>query len=132
MTGERRHFARELRKAPTSAEDTLWQALRGRRLHGLKFRRQVPLLAYTVDFLCFDAKLIVELDGKQHGWFAEYDAKRTAEIETQGFVVLRFTNEEVQTDLDCVMKAIAAAAGCALPLPVAPSPLAPLPSGRGE
>ena len=87
MVKEPRQFARDLRKTPTSAEDVLWQALRNRRFQNLKFRRQVPLLNYTVDFLCFERKLIVELDGKQHGWFAEYDARRTEEIERYGFVL---------------------------------------------
>src|SRR5215217_7147951 len=73
-TSEQRRFARDLR------------------LNGLKFKRQVPVLAYTVDFLCFEKKLIVEIDGKQHAWFAEYDSRRAEEIESQGFVVLRFTN----------------------------------------
>ena len=67
MTTEPRQFARNLRKAPTSAEDALWQALRDRRFQGLKFKRQVPLLGYTVDFLCFERKLIVEVDGARAG-----------------------------------------------------------------
>jgi len=78
---EPRQFAWPLRQTPTRAEDALWQALRGRRLQGLKFKRQVPILAYTVDFFCFDRKLVVEIDGQQHGWFATYDANRTAKIE---------------------------------------------------
>ena len=98
---------------------------------GLKFKRQVPVLAYTVDFMCFERKLIVEIDGKQHDWFAEYDARRTQEIESQGFTMLRFGNEQVLTDLDFVMKTIAAAAAGALISGRSPSPLAPLPSGRG-
>jgi very-short-patch-repair endonuclease len=118
-----RRFARELRKGLTAAEDTLWQALRGRRLNGLKFKRQVPVLAYTVDFLCFEKKLIVEIDGKQHNWFAEYDARRTEEIESQGFAVLRFSNEQVLTDLEYVMESIAAAAAGASSSHGSPSPL---------
>jgi very-short-patch-repair endonuclease len=131
-TSEPRRFARELRKVPTAAEDTLWQALRGRRLHGLKFKRQVPVLAYTVDFMCFERKLIVELDGKQHAWFAEYDARRNEEIESQGFTVLRFTNEQVLTDLDHVLKTVAAAAAGALSLQGGPSPLPLSHPGEGE
>ena len=110
MTTEPRQFARNLRKAPTSAEDALWQALRGRHFQGLKFKRQVPLLGYTVDFLCFERKLIVEVDGRQHGWFAEYDAGRTEEIERNGFVVLRFTNADVLNDLESVLMRIGEAA----------------------
>jgi very-short-patch-repair endonuclease len=102
MTSEPRQFARSLRRTPTSAEDVLWQALRGRRFQNLKFKRQVPLLNYTVDFLCFERKLIIELDGKQHEWFSVYDAKRTEEIESHGFVVIRFTNDDVMNDLESV------------------------------
>jgi very-short-patch-repair endonuclease len=121
-----------LRKALTGAEDTLWQALRGRRLNGLKFKRQVPVLAYTVDFMCFERKLIVEIDGKQHDWYAAYDARRTEEIESQGFTVLRFTNEQILTDLDFVMKAIATAAAGALHSNGSPSPLPLSRSGEGN
>lgn len=88
------------------------------------------MLAYTVDFLCFERKLVVEIDGRQHGWFAGYDRRRTEEIETQGFVVLRFGNEEVLNDLEAVMRAILAASTPGSDR--SPSPLAPLPSGRGE
>jgi very-short-patch-repair endonuclease len=131
-TSEPRRFARDLRKVPTAAEDTLWQALRGRRLNGLKFKRQVPVLAYTVDFLCFERKLIVEIDGKQHDWYASYDRRRTEEIESQGFTVLRFTNEQVLTDLDFVLKTVAAAAARTLSLQGGPSPLPLSHPGEGE
>src|SRR5215203_6132253 len=109
MVSEPRQFARNLRKTPTGAEDVLWQVLRGRRLDGLKFKRQVPFLSYTVDFLCFERKLIIEIDGRQHDWFAEYDVKRTAEIEDHGFTVLRFTNTDVLEDIDTVKLGIAQA-----------------------
>ena len=123
MLKEPRQFARSLRKTATSAEDVLWQALRGRRFQGLKFGRQVPILNCTVDFLCFERKFIVELDGKQHDWFAEYDARRTEEIESQGFLILRFTNREVLDDLDAVMLRIAEAAGLPQTLHPHPRPL---------
>jgi very-short-patch-repair endonuclease len=106
--------------------------LRSRRLGGLKFKRQVPVLAYTVDFLCFERKLVVEIDGKQHAWFADYDARRTKEIESQGFTVLRFTNEQVVTDLDYVLKTVAAAAARTLSLQGGPSPLPLSHPGEGE
>jgi very-short-patch-repair endonuclease len=106
MTSEPRQFARSLRKTLTSAEDVLWQALRGRRFQNLKFKRQMPFLNYTVDFLCFERKLIIELDGKQHEWFSGYDAKRTEEIERHGFMVLRFTNGDVLNDLENVLMRI--------------------------
>ncbi len=128
MTTEQRRFGRHLRGHATATEDKLWQALRGRRLAGLKWRRQVPVLAYTVDFLCVSAKLIVEIDGAQHGIEAEYDARRTQELERIGFQVVRFTNEDVLGDIDRVLERIAAAA---LRDPTAgPSPL-PLSPGEG-
>jgi very-short-patch-repair endonuclease len=101
-------------------------------LNGLKFKRQVPVLTYTVDFMCFERKLIVEIDGKQHDWFAEYNAKRIDEIESQGFTVLRFTNEQVVTDLDFVLKTVAAAAAGSLSLQGDPSPLPLSHPGEGE
>jgi very-short-patch-repair endonuclease len=110
MTGEQRRFARTLRQQATSAEDCLWTVLRGRRFHGLKFKRQVPCLLYTVDFMCLDRKLIVELDGRQHEWHRDYDAKRTEEIERLRFHLLRFTNDEILSDLDTVLHRIKDAA----------------------
>ena len=77
VTSERRQFARALRRNPTRAEDILWAQLGGSRFHGAKFRRQVPLNRYVVDFYCHAAKLAVDLDGRQHEWFGEYDAGRT-------------------------------------------------------
>ena len=108
MTSERREFARTLRKQPTPAEDILWQRLRGSRFHGAKFRRQVPFDRYVADFYCHAAKLVVELDGKQHEWFADYDDGRTKVIENFGVRVLRFTNDEVRDDLEAVLARIGA------------------------
>jgi very-short-patch-repair endonuclease len=111
MATERQDFARKLRRHSTKPEDILWDLLRAGRLDGLKFRRQVPLLAYTVDFLCFQRKLIIELDGRQHDGEREYDAARTQEIERHGFVVIRFRNDLVLNDRDAVIAAIREAAG---------------------
>jgi very-short-patch-repair endonuclease len=108
MTHERRQFARALRKQATKAEDILWSQLRGSRFHGAKFRRQVPFDRYVGDFHCHPAKLVVELDGKQHEWFANYDAGRSAIIENFGVRVLRFTNAEICGDLDSVLARIRA------------------------
>jgi very-short-patch-repair endonuclease len=102
MTTEQRHFARRLRSRQTKPEDILWDILRNRRLDGLKFRRQVPLLIYTVDFLCLESRLIIELDGRQHGWEKAYDEARSREIEALGFTINRFSNEQVLNDLDFV------------------------------
>ncbi len=130
MVKEPRQFARNLRRAPTSAEDTLWQALRNKRFRGLKFRRQVPLLNYTVDFLCLERRLIVEIDGKQHEWFAEYDARRTDEIERHGFTIIRLSNHDVLNELDLVLAKIAGAASS--PAPAFPHPWPLSHPGEGE
>ena len=101
-----RAFARTLRARQTSAEALLWLQLRGRRLAGTKWRRQATLGSYVVDFLCLSSKLVVELDGAGHAAQPDYDAVRTHEIEQQGFVVLRFRNDQVRTRLDDVLAAI--------------------------
>ena len=111
MVSEQQSFARKLRRQATKPEDILWSLLRNRQLDGLKFRRQVPLLGYTVDFICVDRKLIVEIDGRQHRWEADYDAARTEEIERHGFKVVRFSNAEVVDDRDAVIAAIRRAIG---------------------
>jgi very-short-patch-repair endonuclease len=105
MTTPQRDFARQLRWRQTSAEELLWQQFRGRRL-GAKFRRQVPLGPFTVDFLCVSAKLVVEVDGTQHAVERDYDERRTREIEAQGLRVIRFTNQQVRERLDDVLSAI--------------------------
>jgi very-short-patch-repair endonuclease len=103
MLSERRQFARALRRQATKAEDILWAQLRASRFHGAKFRRQVPFDRFVVDFYCHAAKLLVEVDGKQHEWFADYDAGRTEILERLGIRILRFTNAEVCDDLDSVL-----------------------------
>lgn len=109
MVSERDHFARSLRQRSTKPEDILWTLLRGRKFGGVKFRRQVPLLGYTVDFLSFERRLVIELDGRQHDWDRDYDAARSEEIEHHGFMLMRFRNEEVLNDLDSVAARIRAA-----------------------
>ena len=101
-------FARKLRREQTEVERKLWYALRDRRFHGIKFRRQQPLGFYVVDFICFEAKLIIELDGSQHAFpeNAEAERIRTAFLEKEGFRVLRFWNLELQNNFDGVMEAI--------------------------
>ncbi|MFL5145438.1 MAG: endonuclease domain-containing protein [Microvirga sp.] len=86
--------ARQMRREPTEAERRMWRLLRDRRLGGFKFRRQEQLGRYIVDFVCFERKLIVELDGSQHAESA-YDAERDAWLRSRDFVVLRFWNNEV-------------------------------------
>ena len=102
-----RGFARSMRTAPTDAEVRLWEALRDRRLDGLKFRRQVPIGAAIADFVCMKAKLIVEVDGTQHAE-SRRDAARDVELEARGFRVLRFWNHEMMRELDSVCATIIA------------------------
>jgi very-short-patch-repair endonuclease len=109
MTSERIEFARTLRRQLTRAEAILWTQLRGSRFHGAKFKRQVPFDRYVVDFYCHAAKLAVEIDGKQHEWFADYDRGRSEVLERLGVQIVRFTNEEVCGDLDAVLERIQAA-----------------------
>jgi very-short-patch-repair endonuclease len=105
-----RKFARSMRADSTKAENVLWQALRNKQLEGLKFKRQVPLGRYILDFVCFEARLIVEVDGGQHSESAR-DLERDGYFESQGFRSLRFWNDEVLTNLDGVCRAIILEAG---------------------
>ena len=98
--------ARNLRKRPTDAENALWNLLRNRQLTGYKFRRQVPVGKCIVDFLCFERKLVVELDGGQHQEQTEYDAERTRVLESRGYRVLRFWNNQAPEEKDAVLEAI--------------------------
>ncbi len=94
-----------MRGAPTDAELRLWRLLRDRRLSGFKFRRQVPVGPYIVDFLCVGAKLIVEADGSQHAESLR-DKARDAYLESQGWKVLRFWNNEVLQNREGVLETI--------------------------
>ena len=91
------HAAR-LRREQTDVEQALWFAVRNRRLAGYKFRRQATIGPLVADFLCADAMLIVELDGGQHD--EEADAARTAYLESRGYRVLRFWNNDAADNLD--------------------------------
>jgi 2-isopropylmalate synthase len=94
-----------MRGAPTDAELRLWRLLRDRRLNGVKFRRQVPVGPYIVDFLCVGAKLIVEADGAQHAESLR-DTVRDAYLTSQGWKVLRFWNNEVLQNRGGVLETI--------------------------
>ena len=96
--------ARALRKNTTDAERVLWRELREFKQAGIHFRRQAPFGRYFADFACHRAKIIVELDGGQHGHddVVEYDAARTAYLESRGYRVLRFWNDEILTNLNSV------------------------------
>jgi very-short-patch-repair endonuclease len=92
----KREFARELRANTTEAERKLWSFLRRKHVRGMRFRRQQPIGPYVADFFCAAAKLIVELDGEQHGTdrAIAYDTARTEWLQTRGFRVLRIPNAE--------------------------------------
>lgn len=96
-----------MQREPTEAENKLWQEFRDRRLDSLKFRLQVPIGNYIVDFLCLEAKLIVEIDGSQHA-DSDYDRKRDIVLNERGFRVLRFWNDDIMRDLDAVYATIIA------------------------
>jgi len=94
--------ARELRKNLTEAERTLWKYLRLRQFDGNKFRRQQPIGKYIVDFVCFEKKLIVEVDGGQYNEQVIYDSERNEWLKKQGFRILRFWNNQVLKEIDGV------------------------------
>ena len=100
--------ARALRRSSPDAERALWHRLRDRQIEGAKFRRQRPISGYFADFACLESKLVIELDGGQHyaADAAEADARRTQELATLGFTVLRFSDREVLTETDAVVQAI--------------------------
>jgi very-short-patch-repair endonuclease len=100
-----RKFARGMRRESTQAEELLWQQLKNRQLEGCKFRRQVPLKGYILDFFCFEAKLIVEVDGSQHAENIR-DEVRDAMFRAEGFRILRFWNDEIEKALDFVLRKI--------------------------
>jgi very-short-patch-repair endonuclease len=116
--------ARKLRRDQADAERALWFRLRDRRLRGLKFRRQMPIDHYVVDFCCEAARLIVELDGGQHVERSAQDAARTAALEAQGYLILRFWNNDMLRNIDGVLESILET--------LTPSPPNPLPDGERE
>ncbi|WP_306797026.1 endonuclease domain-containing protein [Mesorhizobium sp. GbtcB19] len=107
VTPAKRKFARSMRREPTEAEDRLWHELRGRRLDSIKFKRQVPVGRFVADFLCAEARLIVEIDGSQHAE-SRRDKERDAELKARGFRVLRFWNDDILKELDAVCDTIIA------------------------
>ena len=107
--------ARRLRQSQTPAEKSLWAQLANRRLTGVKCRRQQPIGDYIVDFVCFEHKLVIEVDGGQHDEAASRadDEQRTAWLERRGYRVIRFWNSDVRTNLDGVVEAVREALGSA-------------------
>jgi very-short-patch-repair endonuclease len=114
--------ARELRGNMTEAETKLRWRLRQRQLNGHRFRRQVPIGPYIVDFACLSAKLVIEVEGGQHFDSVDHDERRTAWLEERGYRVLRFWHPDVLANTDEVLEAVLRA------LPATPPPR-PSPSG---
>jgi len=117
MTGEidfstRVSFARKLRRNQTGAEAKLWSRLRNKRLGGHHFYRQQPIGLYIVDFCSRSRKLIIEVDGSQHLDEKVQDDIRTAYLESLGFRVLRFWNDDVLKDINTVLQVILNALEC--------------------
>ncbi len=95
-----------MRHSSTLAEDKLWQQLRRRNIGGLKFRRQHSIGRFVVDFYCAEAGLIIEVDGPIHDGLVEQDSTRQEFIESLGFRLQRFTNDQIENSLESVLKAI--------------------------
>ena len=117
-------LARKLRHQSTEAERMLWKYLRAHRMAGCKFRRQVVIEPYIVDFVCIEARLIVEADGGQHLEQVGDDLNRSIFLESLGYKVMRFWDHEILCDIHTVLERIYSY------LIEAPSPQ-PSPGGRG-
>ncbi len=102
-----RENAKRMRREPTPAEARFWHYAKNRGIGGMKFRRQVAVGPFIADFLCTEERLIVEIDGGQHG--EERDAERDAQLKALGFLVLRFWNSDVLMDMSAVVDGILAA-----------------------
>ena len=99
--------AKALRRSETIAERKLWSYVRNRQIDGWKFKQQDPFGRYVLDFFCFDANLVVEVDGCQHlEGTADYDRQRTANLERQGLRVLRIWNADVMSNIEGVLETI--------------------------
>jgi very-short-patch-repair endonuclease len=118
-----------LRQRATPAEVRLWKALERLPIPGSHFRRQVPIGPYVVDFACLSARLVVELDGGHHSDpdQARRDAMRTAWLETEGFRVLRFWNDDVHSNIEGVLETLYAALHGSLTATLAPDAKRPNP-----
>ena len=107
LYGLLKSFAQENRRNQTEAESFLWRQLKGNSL-GVKFKRQLIILNFIVDFVCLEKSLVIEVDGGYHfkNKQMEWDAYRTEELEKMGFKVLRFRNENIISEIDQVLKTI--------------------------
>ena len=108
VPSQNRQFAKAMRGNATEAERRLWSILRGGRFEGCKFKRQVPLDGYILDFVCFEAKLIIEADGSQH-MESVRDEMRDRHFEAAGYRTLRLWNSDILAQTDGVATMIAEA-----------------------
>lgn len=106
-------LAKEARKQLTEPESRLWYNLRAHRFHGVKFTKQSVIGPHRADFAARQRKLVIELDGDTHASQEDYDRRRTAFLEGQGYTVLRFTNADVMNNIDGVLQVIATTLGIA-------------------
>jgi very-short-patch-repair endonuclease len=124
VSPRQRSRAKQLRQSMTRAETLLWRYLKANRIDGLGFRRQVPIRNYIADFICMSAKIIVELDGEAHDFEErqQADQSRDAFFISEGFLVLRFANEQVMSNLEGVVETIRQASADRLRgLPLSPA-----------
>jgi len=104
---------RELRLRSTKPEKLMWSVLRAHRLGNLKFRRQLSIGQYIVDFACDEKKLVIEIDGAYHDYVGEEDKARENYLQQQGWTVLRFANDDVLKNLESVVLQVSKVAGVA-------------------
>jgi very-short-patch-repair endonuclease len=116
-------IARKLRKQQTPQEVRVWSRLRDRQFLGYKFRRQVPLGRYVVDFYCPEKKLVLEIDGGHHMQQQTQDQQREDLLKSQGYQILRFWNSDIEQNLEGVFEKI-------MQVLQSPSPPSPLPQGE--
>jgi very-short-patch-repair endonuclease len=114
------HFAKQMRRNPTNAERRIWGLLRRKQVDGMKFRRQAVLGPFIVDFLCLQRRLVIEVDGGQHAE-NDYDARRSAWLEKNGFRVLRIWNSDVLAPGGCERLYRRISQTLAQPIPPRPS-----------
>jgi very-short-patch-repair endonuclease len=120
-----KELGKALRKRPTDAEQLLWRHLRMNQMEGFKFRRQQPIDHYIADFVCFENRIIIEVDGGQHAAESNKDRERDSYLQQSGFKVLRFWNNEVFQNITGVLEVIRE--NC-----LSHPPLNPLPSREGK
>jgi len=106
LSNDRVRIAKTLRKRSTNAENVLWRHLRAKRFRGIKFRRQQPIGTYIVDFVCFEKRIVIEVDGGGHISEKVQDNERDRWLGKEGFKVLRFWNNEVLQNIEGVLEVI--------------------------